>query len=226
MLTSRIYQNNDPSLYCLSLVDVPSRYFSTLEVFINTFGTNSTITRVELGKTFFEALSNEDQQLLLKNLGQLQSLKEVHMYSVSLSMIGLSDFIDNCYELTVLMLHNVELYGSSEDAIELEYSFFTNRSIQKLSLVHLHVDRLETRLKRIMMALSRQKGCLRELIIEGQPDVRLSSAVLAVLCNSCSNVKVTIKGFTTDSSNQERFGNFLQKKLPLTSRKSFSRPVA
>jgi hypothetical protein len=116
----------------LCMTERPDSYSSDVSDLVTSLQGNSAIEKVRFAGEFLGGLSQQDQLALLSQVGQLGSLKEIHLGNASLQASLLSKVVTAAKCLNVFSLGCVELEGNQYDFIDLEFSIRRHQALTQL----------------------------------------------------------------------------------------------
>lgn len=91
-------RGNDPSFTHLKLVNPPQYHFrgSPASVFADAFQVNTTIEYVRFDRDFFPGLEPDERRILIKRVGELRKLKELHLWNGDIEVSILAEALKDC----------------------------------------------------------------------------------------------------------------------------------
>jgi hypothetical protein len=106
----------------LCMTELPDSYFSDVSELVASLQDNLVTENVHFAGEFLNGLPQQEQADLLGQVGQLKSLKEIHLVDASIQASVLSKVIETAKDLQVFHLGRVVLEGNQDDFIDLEFS--------------------------------------------------------------------------------------------------------
>jgi hypothetical protein len=152
-------RRNDPELTELRLVERPEMYFSDLNELIEALDGCTYINYVRLDRNF--VLSSDQKDALLQQIGKLESLEELHVWSGTYHVLSLANVVEQASNLKVLDMGRIVLEGDFEDFRDFGLAFYKH---------------------------SIEAFLMTDIVIPNHQDVNFDSVVRRVIAAPCLNV--------------------------------------